>query len=207
MALIDLPLAVEPVPLPREVKRFLRAAAQRIETYHQAGHVTGFVPSDYELVYGVLKRLADSGLARGSRFCEWGSGFGVVASLAGMLDFDSYGIEIEGDLVVAAQGLAEDFGVAVEFAHGSFVPRGGEAKLHAAGNYSWLNTDADYTYDELGLDPDDFDVIFAYPWPDEEAATGDLFDRYAGEGAVLVTYHGSDDFRVRRRAGRKPKRR
>ena len=35
--------------------------------------------------------------------------------------------------------------------------------------------------------------------PDEERLTGDLFERYAAVGAVLVTYHGSEDFRLRRK--------
>jgi hypothetical protein len=47
------------------------------------------------------------------------------------------------------------------------------------------------------------DVVFAYPWPDEESVTGELFDRYAGAGALLVTYHGGDDFRLRRKAARR----
>ena len=201
--LADVPLAPVVAPLPADVRRFLREADRRIDAFQQAGRVTGFVPSDYVAAYGMLRAVVDGSVARGPRFCEWGSGFGVVAALAAMLEFDSYGIEIEGDLVIAARQLADDFEVAVEFAHGSFVPRGGERHLHAAGDYSWLNTDGDYTYDDLGLDPADFDVIFAYPWPDEEAATDDLFGRYAGTGAVLVSYHGGDDIRVRRKVGRR----
>ena len=46
----------------------------------------------------------------------------------------------------------------------------------------------------------DFGVIFAYPWPDEEKALGQLFDRHAAAGAVLVTYHGGDEFCLRRKA-------
>jgi hypothetical protein len=48
--------------------------------------------------------------------------------------------------------------------------------------------------------------VFAYPWPDEEAVTGELFERYAGTGAVLATYHGRDEFRVRRKVGRRTRR-
>jgi hypothetical protein len=41
----------------------------------------------------------------------------------------------------------------------------------------------------LGLDPEDFDVVFAYPWPDEECLTSALFECYARDGAVLLADH------------------
>ena len=44
------------------------------------------------------------------------------------------------------------------------------------------------------------DLVFAYSWPDEELVVSELFDRYAGEGAVLMSYHGGDEFRLRRKA-------
>ena len=110
-------------------------------------------------------------------------------------------------LIREARGLADEFGLPVEFALGSFVPRGAEKRVHAAGSYSWLTTDGDYAYDDLGLDPADLDVVFAYPWPDEEAVVCDLFDRYAGTGAILATYHGSAEFRLKRKVpGRKRRR-
>ena len=36
---------------------------------------------------------------------------------------------------------------------------------------------------ELGLDPDDFDIVFAYPWPGEEQIIFDLFASHAATGA------------------------
>ena len=51
----------------------------------------------------------------------------------------------------------------------------------------------------MGFGPADFDVIFAFPWPDEEDVIPALFDRYAVRGAVLVTYHEGESFRVRRK--------
>jgi len=33
-----------------------------------------------------------------------------------------------------------------------------------------------------------------------------LFEQHAKVGAILVTYHGDDDLRLRRKAGRKSKR-
>ena len=203
MPLTDLFLPDDPDRhIPDEVRRFVREGDRRIGQFQVTGRLPAFVPSDYLGGYRVLKALSAGPLLRGNRFCEWGSGFGVVAGLAAGLDFDAHGIEAEGELVDAARQLAEDFDLAVEFAHGSFVPRGGETRVHKGGAYSWFTTEGDYAYDELGLDPDDFDVIFAYPWPDEEAVTEDLFDHFGGAGAVLVTYHGGNDFRLRRKVSK-----
>jgi hypothetical protein len=198
---LDLPLLDDPVPV--EVCRFLEEAEKRIDEFQLACRVPGFVPSDYTAAYGVLRALAETPVLRGRQFCEWGSGFGVVTCLAAMLDFDACGIEIERMLVDEARLLAEDFGLSVEFVQGSFVPPGAEERIHASGNYSWLTTDGDYAYEDLELDLADLDVIFAYPWPDEEAVTGELFERYGGVGSVLVTYHGGSDFRLRRKKARR----
>jgi hypothetical protein len=199
MPLVDLDLPVGDAPIPGDVRAFLRAARRRIDRFQRQHHVPGFVPCDFAGAYGVLRALAAADLAPGNLFCEWGSGFGVVACLAALLDFDAAGIEIQEELVDAARRLAADFDLPVEFACGSFLPRGAEAHVAAGAEFAWLTTDAVSAEDELGLTPDDFDVIFAYPWPDEEQLVDRLFARYAAVGAVLVTYHGDDAFRLRRK--------
>jgi hypothetical protein len=208
MPLRDVDLAPSNAPLPAEVARFIREADRRIDVFQDGCRVPGFVPSDYTAAYRVLRAVAESGLARGRQFCEWGSGFGVVACLAALLDFDACGVEVESVLVDEARKLAEDFELPVEFAAGSYVPRGAEGRVHRTGSYSWFSTEGDYAYDDLGLDPGDMDVVFAYPWPDEEPVTLDLFGRYCGPGAILITFHGGEEFRVRRnrRAGKKRRR-
>lgn len=203
MALVEVNIPEVGGALPREVREFLAEADRRIEQFLHTARAPAFVPSDHDGAYRALKGIVDSGAARGSMFCEWGSGFGVITGLAAFLGYEAYGIEVEGELVNHSRGLAEDFGLRAEFVHGSFVPRGGEDRIHTSGPYSWLTTEGDYAYDEMGLDADDFDVVFAYPWPDEEGVVADLFDRYGGEGAVLVTYHGGTEFRVRRKRPRK----
>jgi len=204
MPLIDVPPPAQAGRPPRAVREFLREADQRIGPLLLRGRVPAFVPCDFEAAYAALSGLAAATLARGPVFCEWGSGLGVVAGLADLLGFEASGIEAEALLVDQARRLAEDFGLGVEFAHGSFVPPGGETLVHAGGQYAWLTTESDDAYAELGLDPVDLDVVFAYPWPDEEAVTEDLFERYAGPGALLVTYHGGTEVRFRRKVRRRP---
>ncbi len=202
MPLVDLSLPIEPAALPGDVRYFLREANRRIERFQIDCHVPGFVPSDFERSYLTLRALTEAKLAGGGLFCEWGSGFGVVACLAAMLDFDAYGIEIEPELVDAAQQLADDFDLPVKFACGSFIPPGGEFYVENDTEFAWLATSPGDTYEELEIGPEDFHIIFAYPWPDEEIVTSILFQRYASTGAVLVTYHGDEMLRLRRKVGR-----
>ena len=138
------------------MRRFLREAERRIEELQRESRVPGFVSSNLEQAYRVLRVVAEAHAKPGALFCEWGSGLGVVACMAAMLDFDSVGIEIEEELVDAARKLA-----------------------------------------------DDFDVIFAYPWPDEEDVTGVLFERYGAAGALMISHHGGDIYRLRRKLGKK----
>jgi hypothetical protein len=44
--------------------------------------------------------------------------------------------------------------------------------------------------------------VYAYPWPDEEAVTAALFDRYAGPGAVLAFWGAETGFRLWRKGGK-----
>jgi SAM-dependent methyltransferase len=197
--LVDVPIECEVVALPAEARRFLVEAERRILDFQQSAKIPGFVPSDFERVYAVLQTISEQSLAAGPRFCEWGSGFGVVAGFAAMLGFETFGIEIELDLVEAARELADDFELPVEFVHGSFIPRGGEALFDRQTAFSWLVAESDGAYESMELDADDFDVTFCYPWPDEQHVTAEVFERYASDGAILISFHGGDDIRVRRK--------
>ncbi len=199
MPLADLDLLISRTALPSDVRSFLREAERRIDRFQLTCQIPAFVPSEFEFAYNVLQALASAAPTFGGLFCEWGSGFGVVACLAAMLEFDACGIEIEGDLVEAAEQLAGDFDLPVEFVCGSFIPKSAQVCSEADNGFAWLVTDKGNTEEELGLAMDDFGVIFAYPWPDEERLIGNLFERYAAVGAVLVTHNGGQEFRLRRK--------
>ena len=200
MPLATLKLLVDPAPLPADVRAFLQEAERRVERLQSDCRYPAFIASDFAGAYRALRAVADNFPTRGRLFCEWGSGLGVIAGLAAMLAFDACGIESEAGLVDAARALARAFDLPVQFAQGSYIPRGGHVHLPADLGLAWLDTDTPPADDELGLSAEDFDLIFAYPWPDEEDLTGKLFARYAAPGALLLTHHGGEDFRLRRKA-------
>ena len=211
MPLVDIEISINGSVLPDDVIAFLHEADLRVSQFVRNSPIrlTGFVPSDFVTVYHALRAITEANLARGTSLCEWGSGFDVVASLAVMLEFKVCGIEIERGLVDASRRLADDFGLPVEFVHGSFIPSGAEAYAEEAyadndAEFFWLVTDADDTYDELGLDPDDFDVVFAYPWPGEEYLITSLFEKYAAEEALLLMYDQFNSVRLLRKVGKRP---
>jgi len=204
LPLVKVCLPVGNPALPGDVRAFLREAGRRIDRSCFENHVPAFVASDFRLAYETLRALVESDLAPGDLFCEWGSGLGVVACLAAMLGFDARGIEIEATLVDAARELAADFDLPVEFVQGSFIPPG--SNLGAASAFSWLTTVEGRAHEELDIDPEEFAVVFAYPWPDEEQAIEELFAHCAGPGALLVTYHGDEGLLVRRKAVEKRRR-
>ena len=199
MPLVDVEIRTELKQLPDDVDAFLREADQRIERFQFDNCVPGFVPCDFVLVYAALGSLIKQQLPSGWAFCEWGSGFGVVASLASMLGFEACGIEIESRLVEEADELAVDHGLATIFYHASFIPEGGERFADQADEFAWLHTSGSAAHDDEQNEPSDFDVIFAFPWPGEEGTINDLFEHYAAVGALLVTYHGKDGVYVRRK--------
>jgi hypothetical protein len=205
VALIDLDITIERGRIPESVDTFLHEANIRTEDYlnHSRVRPGGFVPSDFVAAYYALQAVVQKNLAPGRLFCEWGSGFGVVASLASQVGFDACGIEIEESLVDAARDLADAHYLPVEFALGSYIPEGAdEASGGDFDREGFVQDDgANDAYDELQIGPDEFDVVFCYPWPSEEEATGRLFDYCAAEGALLLTYTQLDDVRIRRKEG------
>jgi SAM-dependent methyltransferase len=204
MRLTKIELQVTPAPIPDAVTALLADAELRLQQYDAKfqASIPAFVPSDFEQVYHALAWIDASQLAAGHRFLEWGSGIGVVACLAAQLGFDAIGIEIEPPLVEIAESLAADHGIDVEFACGSYVPSGAEPIVDTAGEVTWLRTDRPDSYADLDLEPEDFDLIYAYPWPGEEQVIFDLFENCAAMGSLLLTYHSQDGLRLQRKVRR-----
>jgi hypothetical protein len=202
--LVEVDLALSEKPIPVNVARLLADAQRHVDTLeaHSRAGIPAFVPSDFELAYRGLATINADHLATGGRLLEWGSGFGVVSCLAVLVGFDAVGIEIEPPLVRVAESLAREHGIATQFACGSFIPQGTEPHIELSGDVNWLTTHGNDGYEELELEPDDFDVIYAYPWPGEEQVLFDLFADCAAVGALLLTYHGQEGLRLQRKVNR-----
>jgi hypothetical protein len=185
---------------PSMVTLLLSEADTRIQEHlrKRRGQGRGFVASDFTFVNAALERIVAEDLARGPLFCEWGSGFGVVAMLASMHGFAACGIEVQSELVEAAEELAADFDCDVRFAHGSFVTPCGEELTETAEN-PWWHSGERSAYGDLDMDVEEFDLFFAYPWPGEESLFDALFTQCAGVGAILLTYHDGGGVLVQRK--------
>jgi hypothetical protein len=163
----------------------------------------GFVPSNYRVVYCWLHAVYNSHLLCGNKFCGWGSGLGAESALAALIGFDSYGIEQDSALSEAAQEICDSFGIPVSLVNGSFVPPGAEDLVDDEfivneGELA-MHTHSDGAYEELGIEIDDFDLIFAYPWPSDRKLVRKIFDRYAARGAILMVYDESETISLTRK--------
>jgi hypothetical protein len=190
--------------VPEPVAALLADAQDRIEALDDATRVEipAFVPCNFELAYFALNEIIAAHLATGGRFIEWGSGIGIVACLASSVGFDAVGIQIDLTLVPMANEIARAHAIGVQFVCGSFVPEGVTPRMDWADGVAWLTTTGQDGHEELELDPDDFDVVFAYPWPGEEQVIFDLFADVAAVGALLLTYHGIDGMKLQRKVKR-----
>lgn len=204
MPLETIELDWQPAPMPAESEaELISDARQRIERFFHSrpadDSIPSFVACDFEMVDRALRVVVEQGLAPGPVFCEWGAGFAVAAGLAAMHGLYAYGIEIHRDLVDQADRLLRDHNVEVVLAQGSLVPEGGDEIVDEMASQDWLKTNEHPAYDELDMEASDFDLIFAYPWPGEESLIDALFEAFAAEGALLLTYHGMNEMKLQRK--------
>ena len=201
---VDLNWQSQPGPKPAEAA-LINDAHERIEQFLHHRQATGPIPSfvtcDFVMACRALSAIVEQRVAPGPVFCEWGAGFGVVAGLAALQGMASHAIEIHRDLVDPARRLLQDHDIEIELAQGSFVPEDGDEIIDQLAEQAWLATGEHPAYDELGIDVCDIDLIFAYPWPGEEGLIEALFEAFAADGALLLTYHGMNEMRLQRKIG------
>jgi hypothetical protein len=119
-----------------------------------------FVGSDYENAWNVLDALP-----RG-RFCEWGSGLGVITGLVELLGFEACGIEQDLPLCLQSRKLLESHGLQAKITNGSYF----ESEIRA-------------------------DIYYVYCWPSRQMATDDRFAEIANPDSLFLACYGSSDIR------------
>ncbi len=157
-----------------------------------------FVGSELPAVDRALSRIHAEGLAAGPVFCEWGSGLGGACGVAALCGFTPHGIEIQREFVESARVLAENLSLSMVFAAGTFLLPGDEDLVGPSALHTERTFDS-RAWDEMDLTPADCDVVFAYPWPGEEAIVDGTFARHASPEALLMTFHDFDRVLVQRK--------
>ena len=206
MALEEITIDLSAVELTGGMKSFLAEAEKRVdEFFADEGHrrYPRYLPSEFIVAHDIIAAVQQQGLCEGNVFCEWGSGFGVAACFAAMMGFESYGIEIESELVDISQKLANDFDLPVEFACTSFIPEGLGVYRTPDGESAMLTKDVyllterrsapEPAYEKFDLAPDEVDLVYVYPWPGELDMVTDLFDAVSCDGALLAMYQGPEE--------------
>lgn len=180
--------------LPAAIEALIRdsGAAQWNHEKERAGQWSPSVCSDYPAAFAALVALPE----KDGLFLEWGSGFGVITLMAAYLGFDACGIERDSDLVAMAEDLASRHGLEASFAPGTFFPDGSDVDPFRDDPTRVDEIDED-GYQLLDRDLSEFDVIYAYPWPNEEELFLDLFERGAKAGATLLFNLGPDGIQRR----------
>lgn len=178
---VEVPSEAGDLPVPRFVDCFIRDAEDRAEELGARPGRGLFVPGDYRYAFQVLQwMLRAKAAARGASFLEWGSGLGMVAILAALLGYDALGVEIDEALVRESRALARRYGAAARFEHGSYEANASGLKVWTAKRRA---------------------VVYAYPWPGEEAEFLRRFAEAADAGAFLLMCLGPEDIRAYRKKG------
>lgn len=165
--------------------RKLWAEADELWEQHQdLPAFAGYVSADYRVVFDSLAEL------RGRVFnvLEWGSGLGVVTIMASRMGFEACGIESELSLVEYSEDFASQYGPEARFAQGSFIPDDFEWKPAEGEDVNRTMIDIAAGYDTLDMQLRDFDLIYAYPWPEEHTLFRNIIREFGHREAMLLSY-------------------
>lgn len=170
---------------------------QAREIWDTSENLPGFeayVSADYSQVLDSLRTMQ----GRADTFLEWGSGLGVVTIMASRLGFSAYGIEISPQLVAHARQLADEFAPLAKFAESSFVPN--EYRWDPRMDDDGTRTDFESPdgYSEFDMRLADFDLVYAYPWPQEQRIFSDILRKHGRPGGILMTFDVREGMAVKR---------
>lgn len=154
------------------------------DQYENAPAFRGFVAADYEEIFRALLGLQ----GQAANVLEWGSGLGVIAIMADSLGFEAYGIESEPDLVEMSRDLADKYGANVQFGTGNFVPSQYQWDPQYCDENFRTMLDVEPAYDQFDMELRDFDLVYAYPWPEEVPFYHDVLRKCGSRTSLFLSY-------------------
>ena len=185
-----------------ELQELWAVAAGIWDAHEEDPAYDGYVSADFAAIYKRLEGLQ----GRVHTFLEWGSGLGVVATMASRLGFDAYGIEVKPELVDAARDIAERFAASPQFATGSFIPEGFAGDVSQGDEFHRTETQDHSAYEQIDMELRDFDLVYAYPWPEEHATFRRIIRRCASPHALYLRYDAREGLSLTRPAARRARR-
>ncbi|TWU04877.1 class I SAM-dependent methyltransferase [Stieleria varia] len=198
---IELPSSIDQIPIPDEISDYLAASRQRIEAFQDRwdeSFIEQFVAADYTMVYQTLTWILEYQPLIGKRFLEWGCGFAITSSLASALGLAVFGIEAHEDLIPQARKTLEQCEHPFQIVHGDFLPRGTE-RLADDPTLPSLGHAVPCGYEAMGLELDDFALVYSYPWPQEDLFHELVFDQRGARGALMLMFIGPNEMRLMRK--------
>jgi hypothetical protein len=164
------------------------------EANHTQPEYSLYVSADYQAIFDQLRNLR----GRVNSVLEWGSGLGVVSIMASRMGFEAYGIEVESKLVSLAEELAAKYDAKPTFAVGSFIPADFAEDPSRGIEFGRTSTTATAAYEDLDLELQDFDLIYAFPWPDEHAIYRRILRQHAADNALYLRYDAREGLSLSR---------
>lgn len=206
LAKVEIPTAVTGTALTPQEQAHVDAARQAVARLErqQPQVIRLLQRSDPSTFCALLNWLRSQERFRTERFCEWGSGIGLITALAALNGLDAIGIEADPTLVSAAQKTYPPTARGPRFAQGSFVPLQVTGRFQVVGTYGatiWEPSPTGDPYAALNLSCADIDLIYAYPWPREIGLYEALFEHCARAGALLWLFIKGDAPRLVEKIG------
>lgn len=151
-----------------------------------------YASADFAAVFNALRELRP----HNQSFLELGSGLGVVTIMASRLGFDAYGIEAKTELIDYSRSFAAQLAPTAKFGRGSFIPN--QFDWDPANGDESVRTFIDLpdAYGEIEMNLNDFDVIYAYPWPTEHELYNNFLSQYARAGSTFLCYDAREGMQI-----------
>lgn len=163
--------------------------------------VLSFHASNFRMVSHALRDIvAQDWCPASGKLLEWGSGLGVVGCMWALQGGVAVGIEADEELAQLSNKLARRFELDARFTCGNFMPNRAWNLVDTLDETTRLVRNGADGYESLGVELEEVDIVFVYPWPGERRLIDDVFDHCAGSGALLLSFHGGDELRLQCKA-------